>query len=655
MTGYNCSVFAYGQTGSGKTYTMMGSADDPGLIPRACSGLWDRIQAKEEKGAPGAYTVKVEVSMLEIYLEKIKDLLDTRPKAELKVRQNPKTGFYLDGLSWHPVCRAEDMARLLDAGNQSRTTGATAMNATSSRSHAVFQVRVVQTDVDLAAGTGRDTRSLLNLIDLAGSERQAKTGAEGARLKEGCAINVSLSALGNVISALASNADPACSKPMHVPYRDSILTQLLEASLGGNARTVMVATVSPVDYNHDETLSTLRYADRAKQIKNKAVVNVDPQARLIAGLRAEIEELRAALAQAQAAAAATASVPTADSQPASPPPAPAPAAPIIQLVGVTEADAAEQARRAAEEAAAKAKAEVEANAAVELEAHRARARAEQEALKAELQESLSREATRGQCWDAKMASLLAAGQAKDEALNMAEKKGLMLMTKSDALARKAAQQQAMLVQQQRLTAALAAAAVKPVSVQAPAPAAPTFNISVHIGPASSIPLPGKQPYTHMHISEGGSAGQGAGGPVTVHRVVPPALPASARAVVLPAQATPTAVTKPSLDFGIPSCKPGFAPGPPHAAVSTTTTTSRSKPRQELDASRSSTTTTGTTGTNPAPSRVHASPRASSKSEAVPSQGEPILSVAAPVPVRTEVVPPRLVPAANVSWCGGFWR
>ncbi len=214
---------------------------------------------------------------------------------DLKIRQDPKTGFFVQGLTKHTVGDYATVESLMEAATKARTVAATNMNATSSRAHTIFQLMLTQTKVDAAAGKATDKTSTINLIDLAGSERANSTGATGARLKEGSAINMSLTALGNVISALAHNSDSS-KRPKKVPYRDSALTLLLKNSLGGNARTIMIAAISPADVNHDETLSTLRYADRAKQIKNKAVINEDPNEKLIRGLKEEIENLRKMLA-----------------------------------------------------------------------------------------------------------------------------------------------------------------------------------------------------------------------------------------------------------------------------------------------------------------------------------------------------------------------
>uniref|UniRef100_A0A673BU48 Kinesin family member 13Ba n=1 Tax=Sphaeramia orbicularis TaxID=375764 RepID=A0A673BU48_9TELE len=277
--GYNACIFAYGQTGSGKSYTMMGSGDQPGLIPRLCSALFDRTQ--KEQREEESFTV--EVSYMEIYNEKVRDLLDPKGgRQTLRVREHKVLGPYVDGLSRLAVASYKDIESLMSEGNKSRTVAATNMNEESSRSHAVFNIILTR----------------LSLVDLAGSERAAKTGAAGERLKEGSNINKSLTTLGLVISALAEQGT-AKNKTKFVPYRDSVLTWLLKDCLGGNSRTAMVATVSPAADNYEETLSTLRYADRAKNIVNHAVVNEDPNARIIRELREEVEKLRVQLTQAE--------------------------------------------------------------------------------------------------------------------------------------------------------------------------------------------------------------------------------------------------------------------------------------------------------------------------------------------------------------------
>ncbi|XP_066572113.1 kinesin-like protein KIF13A isoform X1 [Amia ocellicauda] len=292
--GYNACVFAYGQTGSGKSFSMMGNGDQPGLIPRLCCSLFERV-SKEDK----SHSFKVEVSYMEIYNEKVRDLLDPKgSRQSLKVREHKVFGPYVDGLSQLAVTNFEDIESLMSEGNKSRTVAATNMNEESSRSHAVFNIIITQTLYDLQSGNSGEKVSKVSLVDLAGSERVSKTGAAGERLKEGSNINKSLTTLGCVISALADQS-AGKGKNKFVPYRDSVLTWLLKDNLGGNSKTAMIATVSPAADNYEETLSTLRYADRAKRIVNHAVVNEDPNARIIRELREEVEKLREQLSQAE--------------------------------------------------------------------------------------------------------------------------------------------------------------------------------------------------------------------------------------------------------------------------------------------------------------------------------------------------------------------
>ncbi|XP_069985793.1 kinesin-like protein KIF13A isoform X3 [Penaeus vannamei] len=294
FTGYNACIFAYGQTGSGKSYTMMGTADNKGLIPRLCDTLFERIAASAQQST----SHKVEVSYMEIYNEKVHDLLDPKGSRQtLKVREHNILGPYVDGLSLLAVSSYEEIEQLIEEGNKARTVAATNMNSESSRSHAVFTVVLTQTMTDVASGVSGEKVSKMSLVDLAGSERAVKTGAVGERLKEGSNINKSLTTLGLVISKLADSAvgRGKGKGDNFIPYRDSVLTWLLKDNLGGNSRTVMVATVSPAADNYEETLSTLRYADRAKRIVNHAVVNEDPNAKIIRELREEVETLRTQL------------------------------------------------------------------------------------------------------------------------------------------------------------------------------------------------------------------------------------------------------------------------------------------------------------------------------------------------------------------------
>lgn len=306
--GYNACIFAYGQTGSGKSYTMMGSRDNPGIIPRLCNNLFDGISSRKCDDLD----FHVQVSYMEIYNEKVHDLLDPcGGRTSLKVREHSLLGPYVDGLSVLAVSCFDDIEHVINEGNKSRTVAATNMNSESSRSHAVFTVLVTQKLTDRQSGVSGEKVSRVSLVDLAGSERATKTGAVGDRLKEGSNINRSLTTLGLVISKLAeasaaaAGSNPASGKILRgrdnfIPYRDSVLTWLLKDNLGGNSRTIMVATVSPAADNYAETLSTLRYADRAKRIVNHAVINEDPNAKIIRELRKEVEELRQQLVQLKA-------------------------------------------------------------------------------------------------------------------------------------------------------------------------------------------------------------------------------------------------------------------------------------------------------------------------------------------------------------------
>ncbi|XP_004697876.1 kinesin-like protein KIF16B isoform X2 [Echinops telfairi] len=297
--GYNACVFAYGQTGSGKSYTMMGNSDDSGLIPRICEGLFSQIN---ETTRWDERSFRTEVSYLEIYNERVRDLLRRKSSKtfNLRVREHPKEGPYVEDLSKHLVQNYGDVEELMDAGNINRTTAATGMNDVSSRSHAIFTIKFTQAKFDSEMPC--ETVSKIHLVDLAGSERADATGATGVRLKEGGNINKSLVTLGNVISALADLSQDAANplakkKQIFVPYRDSVLTWLLKDSLGGNSKTIMIATISPADVNYGETLSTLRYANRAKNIINKPTINEDANVKLIRELRAEIARLKMLLAQ----------------------------------------------------------------------------------------------------------------------------------------------------------------------------------------------------------------------------------------------------------------------------------------------------------------------------------------------------------------------
>ncbi|XP_037554229.1 kinesin-like protein KIF1A [Nematolebias whitei] len=295
--GYNVCIFAYGQTGAGKSYTMMGKQDvkdQQGIIPLLCEDLFTKISDNTDN----SMSYSVEVSYMEIYCERVRDLLNPKNKGNLRVREHPLMGPYVEDLSKLAVTSYNDIQDLMDSGNKARTVAATNMNETSSRSHAVFNIIFTQKRYDAETDNTSEKVSKISLVDLAGSERADSTGAKGTRLKEGANINKSLTTLGKVISALAEvdsgqNKNKKKKKvESFIPYRDSVLTWLLRENLGGNSRTAMVAALSPADINYDETLSTLRYADRAKQIRCNAVINEDPNNRLVRELKEEVSRLK---------------------------------------------------------------------------------------------------------------------------------------------------------------------------------------------------------------------------------------------------------------------------------------------------------------------------------------------------------------------------
>ncbi|XP_036961576.1 kinesin-like protein KIF1B isoform X3 [Acanthopagrus latus] len=288
--GYNVCIFAYGQTGAGKSYTMMGKQEEgqEGIIPMLCEDLFEKINEDSNKEE---LSYSVEVSYMEIYCERVRDLLNPKNKGNLRVREHPLMGPYVEDLSKLAVTSYTDIADLMDAGNKARTVAATNMNETSSRSHAVFTIVFTQKKHDSETDLSTEKVSKISLVDLAGSERADSTGAKGTRLKEGANINKSLTTLGKVISALAEVSKKK-KKTDFIPYRDSVLTWLLRENLGGNSRTAMVAALSPADINYDETLSTLRYADRAKNIKCNAVINEDPNNKLVRDLKDEVSRLK---------------------------------------------------------------------------------------------------------------------------------------------------------------------------------------------------------------------------------------------------------------------------------------------------------------------------------------------------------------------------
>ena len=266
--GYNGTIFAYGQTGSGKTWSMQGGdGDNQGIIPRMSRSLFDKIGV--EKSVRPSVLFLVMVSYFEIYNEVINDLLSkTRQKGGLEIKEHPVLGVYIKGLQEMVVDDAQKMQAIIDQGMSCRTVASTQMNADSSRSHSVFTITVHQKD---AEDESKNMFAKINLVDLAGSERVKSTGATGATLKEGANINKSLSELGNVINALVEQAKG--KKNVFIPYRNSKLTRVLQESLGGNSITVMLAALSPAACNFEETLSTLKYANRAKAIKVNAVKN----------------------------------------------------------------------------------------------------------------------------------------------------------------------------------------------------------------------------------------------------------------------------------------------------------------------------------------------------------------------------------------------
>lgn len=286
--GYHTCIFAYGQTGSGKSYTMMGTPDRPGLIPRTCEDLFQRIESVQTPDV--SYNVRV--SYFEVYNEHVRDLLVPRtdPPHYLRLRESPSEGPYVKDLTEVTVRNYADLMKHMRQGDVSRTTASTKMNDTSSRSHAVFTITLKQIHHDLSTDETTERTARIRLVDLAGSERAKSTEATGQRLREGSNINKSLTTLGRVIAALADpkqgsggngngNGSSNGKNPKRktkeavVPYRDSILTWLLKDSLGGNSKTAMIACISPSDY--EETLSTLRYADQAKRIRTRARVNQD--------------------------------------------------------------------------------------------------------------------------------------------------------------------------------------------------------------------------------------------------------------------------------------------------------------------------------------------------------------------------------------------
>ncbi|XP_042646786.1 stAR-related lipid transfer protein 9 [Tyto alba] len=317
--GYNICLFAYGQTGSGKTYTMMGTPASIGLTPRICEGLFSRKDDYSDQTA----SCRVKVSFLEIYNERVRDLLkqsDRKKPYTLRVREHPETGPYVQGLTQHLVTDYKQVVELLEEGIAKRITAATHIHNASSRSHAIFTIHYTQ--AILENNFPSEMASKINLVDLAGSERADPSYCRD-RITEGANINKSLVTLGIVISTLAQNSQMFSScqsintitsegesshadspstgsitgtrRPAYIPYRDSILTWLLKDSLGGNSKTIMIATISPASSSYNETMSTLRYASNAKNIINKPRVNEDANVKLIRELREEIDRLKTML------------------------------------------------------------------------------------------------------------------------------------------------------------------------------------------------------------------------------------------------------------------------------------------------------------------------------------------------------------------------
>ncbi|CAD5115509.1 DgyrCDS4476 [Dimorphilus gyrociliatus] len=282
IQGYNGSLFAYGQTGSGKSYSVMGDHKNRGIVPRICSELFRRLDRKNEKGVQNEITI----SMLEIYNEKIRDLLESRTRGHnLHIRNHPKRGFFVEGLFKATVWNGQDLLVKIADGEKQRTIAATKMNDHSSRAHTIVGINISQTKVK----EKMTVLSTINLVDLAGSERSKQTESSGTRFEEAVNINKSLLTLGNCISALCHQA--SSGKNQHIPYRDSILTSLLMNALGGNSKTVMLAAISPDSENYEQTLSTLKYADRAKSIKTKAEVNRAETNKILADMIGEKERL----------------------------------------------------------------------------------------------------------------------------------------------------------------------------------------------------------------------------------------------------------------------------------------------------------------------------------------------------------------------------
>ena len=286
--GFHCCLFAYGQTGSGKSYSMIGYGANKGIVPIACEEIFKRVEASRSEHKQ----FEVQVSMLEIYNEKVQDLLipvAKRSKEGLKIREHKIYGIYVEGLSKHSVDTYEAIQSWMDLGNTHRSVAATEMNANSSRAHTIISIEFKQRET--LHGETLEKLSVINLVDLAGSERIEKTGAAGMTLVQATNINKSLTVLGRVIENLADKA-VGKGKGTVPPYRESALTRILQNALGGNSKTLMMCAISPATDNYDESLSTLKYADQAKKIQNKAIVNENQTDKMIRELSEENDKLK---------------------------------------------------------------------------------------------------------------------------------------------------------------------------------------------------------------------------------------------------------------------------------------------------------------------------------------------------------------------------
>lgn len=290
FNGYNCGLFAYGQTGAGKSYSISGTRANKGIVPQVCVNLFNQIEERKLKDKDSEY--EVTFSMIEIYSEQVRDLLSSKPQGSkgLPIHERPGKGFHILEKDMKPitVLNYDAIETLIEQGNKHKSIAATSMNAVSSRAHTIVELCFKHTYKN-ETGSVMQRESIINLIDLAGSERVSKSQTTGQQFKEGVAINQSLNSLGNCISALCKKSEDAS---VRIPYRDSNLTKLLMNTLGGNSKTIMIAAISPSENNYPESLSTLRYADRAKQIKCNAIVNEDPKDKIILSLQDEIAKLK---------------------------------------------------------------------------------------------------------------------------------------------------------------------------------------------------------------------------------------------------------------------------------------------------------------------------------------------------------------------------